>query len=77
MDNFDTINFKCPECGTTVTHKTKSGSNMFGSYNESSVPKEIANAIMDFNLYCPGCGDRLVITLDTHTATVPLFLRKG
>jgi transcription elongation factor Elf1 len=78
METANSVIFSCPECNQEVEVRAKAAIlNALNLYHEESVPKPIAETIIGNTVYCPKCGDRFTVTLDTHSATVPLFLRKG
>ncbi|QEM06461.1 hypothetical protein DIU31_024180 [Mucilaginibacter rubeus] len=78
METTNSVIFSCPECNQQVeVHAKAAILNTLNLYHEESVPKPIAETIIGNTVYCPKCGDRFTVMLDTHSATVPLFLRKG
>jgi predicted RNA-binding Zn-ribbon protein involved in translation (DUF1610 family) len=77
METNNYVSFKCPECANEVEAYAKVPGNAPGPFNETSVPKMIADSIIGNTIYCPKCGDRFTIMLDTHASMVPLFLRRG
>jgi predicted RNA-binding Zn-ribbon protein involved in translation (DUF1610 family) len=76
METADAVLFDCPECGHIVKEELKDQTGQALLYKEESVPKAIADIIVDSVIYCPNCGDRFKVEIDTHCHTVPLFLRK-
>jgi len=77
METFNSVIFSCPECNQDIEEHYKTSKYALNLYREDSVPKPIAETIIGNTVYCPKCGDRFTIMLDTHATTVPLFLRKG
>ena len=77
MEPFYSIFFKCPECYHQVEQHAKADDNAFEAYYEESVPRLVANTIIGNTIYCPNCGDRFTIAIDTNATTVPLYLRRG
>jgi predicted RNA-binding Zn-ribbon protein involved in translation (DUF1610 family) len=76
METANAVIFTCPECGHLVREELKDDPGQAINYKEDNVPKAVADTIMDSEIYCPNCGDRFKIEIDTHSHTVPLFLRK-
>ena len=57
MGVFDTIYFKCLDCGDDITCQSKSGLCEFGSFSSASVPVSVAmNANRHAPFICPTCG---------------------
>jgi predicted RNA-binding Zn-ribbon protein involved in translation (DUF1610 family) len=75
METNNAVIFNCPECNNEVYAPVPGSAS--NAYHEGSVPKMIADYLLGSTLYCPNCGDRFTVWLDTHAATVPLFLRKA
>jgi len=74
METNNAVIFNCPECNSEVDAPVPGDGS--SPYPESSVPKRIADSLLGTTVYCPKCGDRFTVWLDTHAATIPLFLRK-
>lgn len=56
MGMFDTITFKCPNCGADLSTQSKSGACMLGEYDRHAVPQSVA---YDCNRHMPivcNCG---------------------
>lgn len=57
MGCFDTINFKCPECGNKMQTQTKCGPCCMMEVDIESVPIELIDGLEDQGpLYCEKCG---------------------
>ena len=50
MGMFDSIYFKCPDCGKEIEAQTKSGDCDLNSYEHTSVPVDVA---LDANRHAP------------------------
>ena len=57
MGCYDTIEFKCPECGKEISGQSKSGDCVLADYDYTSVPISVAQ---DANRHAPflcSCGE--------------------
>jgi len=77
METFESVIFNCPECNQTIEVHLNPNGSVSGPYYEGSVPKVLAESLLGNVVYCPNCGDRFTVMIDTHAYTVPLFLRKA
>jgi predicted RNA-binding Zn-ribbon protein involved in translation (DUF1610 family) len=76
MEPLYSVFFKCPECYHQIEQQAKAIDNAIAAFYEESVPRPVANSILGNTVYCPNCGDRFTVAIDTNAPTVPLFLRK-
>ena len=68
MGMFDTVKFKCPECGAELELQSKAGECVLHEYHYKAVPPEIAIDLDGRNVLCEHCFT--VTTL--HYDKVPL-----
>ena len=61
MGMYDTITFKCPECGTKIEVTSKSGICDLKQYKAKKVPTEIALDIEGKIIHCEICKNSLEI----------------
>ena len=61
MGIYDTVEFKCPKCNTSIYEQSKAGKCELRGYNQSRVPVAIADAFLGASVYCHGCGSNFVI----------------
>ena len=72
MSMFDTVNFRCPQCGELIQEQTKSGPCELKDYDAGMVDIRAAAGMQGDRIECGGCGSEFRIAgLPTH---VPLFL---
>lgn len=55
MNAFDSVEAKCPNCGTLVEFQSKAGSRTLARYHPSRVPQSIALDLSDTTEVC-SCG---------------------
>ena len=72
MSSFNTINFKCPNCGKSISIQSKSGDCTFKEYFCKSVPIADVSEIINKVMSCPHCQRTLVVK--TNTTRVAMFL---
>lgn len=61
MGMFDTVRFKCPNCGEFVEYQSKAGRCMLNLYDEDAVPPEIARDLHGDIDDCYHCGQEMVL----------------
>ena len=49
---FDTVHFKCPDCGEDMKIQSKAGPCLLNNYPSTSMPAEIAKSIKGEYIYC-------------------------
>lgn len=64
MGMFDSVYFKCPNCGKDIEEQSKAGECLLISYHQTEVPLEIANSILGDDLHCYGCDKSFKIVTD-------------
>lgn len=75
MGCFDTVIFRCPDCGSAIDEQTKAGECLLRDYSQESVPLEIAGRMDGDEVFCQECGSKWVIRPDDSAPkTVPLIL---
>ncbi len=52
---FDTVIFKCPNCGSDIEEQTKAGECILSTFNSNEVPIDIARAMFDEIIHCYEC----------------------
>ena len=57
MGCFDTINFRCPECGEKVEYQSKAGYCNMDELEEYEVPLEIAAEADGERVRCKSCDE--------------------
>lgn len=57
MGMFDSVWFKCPNCGEEIEEQTKIGDCILANYNEDKVPVEIAHYLLHSELKCYHCDE--------------------
>jgi len=65
MGMFDTLNFKCPNCGENVKSQSKYGPCMMEDYNINNVPLKILADLQERpeELWCEYCNTDLVMEI--------------
>jgi hypothetical protein len=61
MGMFDSIIFKCPNCGQDIEDQSKAGECLLYQYDQSAVPLKIAGDILNDEMYCENCKETFVV----------------
>lgn len=69
MGMYDSVRFKCPECGGEVEAQSKAGECVLGDFPPDHVPAVIAADVIGDSVYCGTCH-----TLYTVRGHMPGFV---
>ena len=72
MGCYETIHFKCPNCGAGLSAQSKSGPCVLDDYEHTSVPMDVA---IDANRHAPfecDCGKIWMFKIPSYTDRVAL-----
>ena len=58
---FDSVMFKCPECGHKIEAQSKSGECGLQVYTPDKVPEDVLEGLKIYDA-CRGCGTRFTIS---------------
>jgi hypothetical protein len=77
MGMFDSVMFRCPECGTRIEEQSKMGGCLLHTFESHEVPSDIAESIKGNRLYCEPCNEYFYIKeVKVPQATVCMRLFK-
>jgi len=64
MGMYNEVVFDCPECGSSFTEQTKTGSCVLKTFHHSNVPVEEISGLVDREdkIYCSECGEGFTLT---------------
>jgi len=74
MGCFDTVIFKCPECGAKLEEQSKGGKCCMGEFPASAVPFGVADDLLGKVIVCNECCTEWAIETMYHEK-VPLMLK--
>ena len=74
MGCFDTVKFKCPNCGANMEEQSKAGDCYLKDYNMHSVPIVIAEDLSGESITCPECTNVFIMSNELYPKRVPLTL---
>jgi transcription elongation factor Elf1 len=74
MSSFDTVSFKCPECGHYIEVQTKAGDCRMKEYANLRVPAIIAASMNAEKVQCDCCKNTFVMASDILPRYVPIML---
>lgn len=73
MGMFDSVYFKCPNCGEEIEEQSKAGECILHNYDPDSVPYEIAINLNNEKSKCYECGKEFVIKVDGMIEPPPSY----
>lgn len=73
MGLYDTVTFRCPNCGARLSEHSKAGECNLLPHDSGSVPLAVAADLEGYDVVCRPCSSEWVIKLDAPS-TVRLYL---
>lgn len=61
MGMYDSIIFSCPNCKTIIEEQSKAGNCELNRYSPNEVPWDIANDVIDSEVWCHNCESTFTI----------------
>ncbi len=72
---FDTVIFKCPNCGKDIEEQTKAGECILRNFNCNEVPINIAIDLFDEVVHCYECGKSYRMTCGSIPPPVTIKMK--
>lgn len=76
VGTFDTILFKCPNCGANIPHQTKGGVCRLEEYDYRAIPMPAASDVIGDRVMCNDCMTSFQIVIPYNQYNVTLKLQK-
>lgn len=70
MGCFDTVNFKCPKCGSRIKVQSKAGACELREFKADSVPAAIAEDLDGYEATCSCCSKRVEVYIPSSAPRV-------
>ena len=61
MGMFDSVMFRCPECGNRIEQQSKAGDCLLHTFESHEVPLGIADSVAGNLIYCENCDSHFSI----------------
>lgn len=61
MGCFDTVNFKCPKCGSAISIQSKAGACALKTFKANAVPCTVAEDLDGYETTCGCCSKRVEV----------------